>query len=202
MGLTLKETGGTFELCPAETHQARCYIVADLGSQMETFNGETKLTHKLAIVWELSAKMSDGRPFAISKIYTASLHEKANLRKVLDSWRGRPFTADELEGFSMAKVVGTSCFVNVIHEVDKQGRDRAKISSIMALPRGVPTLPSVNDVVYFDFGNFDEAAFSRLPEWMREMIKKSPEYQSANNGGYPPMVDDVPPMVDDEPPAF
>jgi len=178
--------------------------VADMGNQMETdFNGNPKMAHKLLIIWELSEKMSDGRPFAISKMYTASLHEKANLRKALDSWRGRAFTSKELEGFSMAKVVGTSCFINVIHEVDKQGRDRAKISSIMALPKGTPTLEPVNEVVYFDFDNFDEAAFNKIPNWAQEIIKKSPEYQAASNGGYPPIVDDEPPTgYDEDLPAF
>lgn len=189
MGLTLKETGAAFELCPAGTYQARCYAIADLGSQAINFNGETKLMQKLVILWELSERMQDDRPFAISKFYTASLNEKANLRKDLESWRGRAFTPEELEGFSMAKVVGTNCLLNVIHSKDKQGRDRADISSIMALPKGMPSLEPVNDLVYLDFDDFDSNAYERLPQWIRTKIAASPEYQAMANQSVQPFQD-------------
>ena len=55
------------------------------------------------------------RPAAISKEFTLSLHERANLRRVLISWRGRQFTAEELGGFELANVLGANAMLNVVH---------------------------------------------------------------------------------------
>ena len=42
-------------------------------------------------------KMDSGEPFLVWKRYTLSLGDKATLRAHLEAWRGRKFTADELE---------------------------------------------------------------------------------------------------------
>src|SRR3990167_3685661 len=59
--------------------------------------------HQVVLAFEV-AETADEGPFAgnrmtISKFYTLSLSEKANLRKDLEGWRGKSFTESELEGF-------------------------------------------------------------------------------------------------------
>lgn len=192
MGLTLKDTGASFELCPEGTHQARCYIIADLGTQADTYDGENRLIQKIFIVWELAELMKDGRPFSISKKYTNSFGVKANIRKDLEAWRGRPFTEQEIQGFNLKNALGQSCFINISNQRTKTGKDFSKIMSIMSLPKGVPPLAPVNDMVYLDLDDYDPHAFQALPEWIQKMVRQSPEYQALSFAN-----DDVPPMVDD-----
>ena len=45
-----------------------------------------------------------GRRFDVARVYTLCLHERAALRKDLESWRGRKFTEQELDGFDLEKL--------------------------------------------------------------------------------------------------
>lgn len=205
MGLIAKETGGgNFETCPPGTFQARCYMIADLGTQVINWQGTQKMQRKVVIAWELEEKMNDGRPFAISKQYTLSLSEKAQLRKDLDAWRGRPFTGDELEGFDLFNVLDAQCFLNIIHE-EKNGKTYTNISSVMALPKRTTPLEAVNPVVAFSLEPEDylDVTLDSLPKWIQEKIKQSPEYQAIapafNQGPAHHEADDMPPMEDDIP---
>ena len=52
-------------------------------------------------------------PLTVSRTFTVSLHEKANLRKFLSAWRGRDFTTEEAKAFDVSKLLGAYCMVNV-----------------------------------------------------------------------------------------
>ncbi len=99
MGIRVTETaGGDFEIVPAETTLAVCITVADLGLQRQEWKGQERIRPQIALVWELpKLRMEDGRPFVISKVYTASLSEKANLRKDLKAWRGKDLSEAEIK---------------------------------------------------------------------------------------------------------
>jgi hypothetical protein len=98
MSLTITETTSVnYTPCPAGTYPARCILVADLGTQETDYQGETKHAHKVLLQFEIcddEIRRDDGEAFILSKRYTASLHEKASLRKDLASWRGRDFTPE------------------------------------------------------------------------------------------------------------
>jgi hypothetical protein len=89
--------------------------------------------------------MDDGRPFIVQKRYTASLNEKATLRKELESWRGRPFTQEELDAFDLDKLIGANCQLNIQH-VTKEGKLYANVVSIVPLGKNMPKMES-NDYV-------------------------------------------------------
>jgi hypothetical protein len=179
MGLTVSEGAGSFELAPAGTSIARCYRLIDLGSQHTDYQGEAKTSRKVLVQFELlgDERMSDGRLFSVSKRYTASLHEKAQLRKDLAAWRGRDFTPEELKGFELPKVLGAFCLLNLI-KVEKNGRDYINVASIMALPKGMPKPEGANDLLAFDLEKFDQAIFDQLGERLQEVIIGTPEYQA------------------------
>jgi hypothetical protein len=117
--------GGDFQPCPEGVHNAVCVDVVDLGV-LETPWGSK---HKLRIVWEVEAKMDDGRPFTVRRQFTASLHEKSELCKCLKSWRGRPFTKEELAGFDTEKIVGASAVLVVGHD-EKDGNCWANVTAV------------------------------------------------------------------------
>jgi hypothetical protein len=175
--------GGDFEQVPAGTFAARCYQIIDLGHQTFEWKGEAKVAPKVRITWELNEPMKDGRPFSISKEYTASIGEKANLRKDLEAWRNRKFTAQELSNFSLENVLGAPCLLGIVHVPSKDGtKTYANLGSIMALPKGMECPELVNPAVKFDIGTFDQKVFESLTNYVQKKILMSKELEE---GGIP-----------------
>ena len=162
MGLMAKNSDGEgFAKAPEGTHLARCFKIIDLGTQHNA--KYDKNHHKIMIVWELPEELIPegelkGQPFAVSNWYTLSLGEKANLRKDLESWRGKSFDPDELAGFNIGNLLGKACYLNLVYnKVDD--KTYVNISSIMKLPKGIECSPAINDAVKFDLDDFDAELF-------------------------------------------
>lgn len=139
MPIIAKATGTNFVPAPAGSHSAVCVDVVDMGMLEVNFGGKTSNKHKIRIVWQIDEVMADNRPFIVQKRYTLSLHEKATLRKDLESWRGRQFSPEELEGFDVEVLLGVPCLLGVIQQ-SKDGSTYANVSSIMRLPKGMNPL--------------------------------------------------------------
>lgn len=184
-----------FELCPAGNHVARCYSVVDLGYQDTEWQGVHKSVRKVRISWELPSElMDDGRPFSVSANYTLSLGEKANLRRDLQSWRGRPFTEEELRGFDIETVVGVPAMVNVVHNTARDGRTYANVGSISPLPKGLECPPAVNERLVFSTDSYTAEEFSALPEWLQKKISLPDNMSPTPSGAdqYGSIDDDIP----------
>ena len=138
-------TGSTFTPCPAGLHQACCVDVVDLGVIETTYMGETKKQHKVTLVFQVAELMEDGRPYLAQRRYTLSLDAKANLRKDLESWRGKPFTPEQLRGFDLETLIGVNCQINVQH-ADRDGQTYANITAIVPLGRGMAKIAPVEYV--------------------------------------------------------
>lgn len=192
MAITAKKTDKEFELCPAGTHTARCYMVADLGRQKVTWQGQDKIQHKVLIGFELPEEaMSDGRPFAVSGKYTLSLSEKAALRGLLESWRGVPFSQEEANGFDITKLLSAPCMLTIVH--NKSGdKTYANIASIAKLHKSVTCPAQVNPSIEFSFENFSEEKLSKLPEWVQKMVKQSLDYPNGEPEANHPAVSTPP----------
>lgn len=184
-----------FEKAPIGTHIARCYLIADLGTQEIQTRGGTKRLRKIRFVWELPTKlMEDGRPFSVGETYTASLYSQSTLRPILEAWRGAPFTPEEEEnGFDPGYFLMRPCFLNVTHgKSEKTGKVYANVTTVMQLPDGIDAPPVVNPPVYFSLDSFSQQDFDLLPEWIQETIKKSPEYQALMSPDSLPKKEGVP----------
>ena len=195
MSLTAREkSGAEIEPIPAGVYVAVCYGLIDLGTIHNPVFGND--AHKVLIQWEVPDVRGeferDGQkvnlPRAISKRYTLSLSEKANLRKDLESWRGRKFTAAELAGFDLKAVLGTACQLQVTHDTNKEGRTFASIAAIMALPKGTPRPKPENPLAFFSFEEAGEkpALPAGLPEWVVNIITESKEWRASLAGGSTP----------------
>lgn len=135
--MIVKQPEGTYSTAPEGTFPAICVDEIDLGMVTSSFGGETNERHMVRIVWQLGEDDEKGKPYQIKQDYTASLHEKSNLRKVLQSWRGKAFTDNELFGFDLETVVGTGCLISVVHNAGRKGGTFANVGSVMKLPKGM-----------------------------------------------------------------
>ena len=123
MGITATDSGSMkdFKKVPPGCHFAICNMVVDLGVQETSFKGQAKQQHKVYIRWEVPDERvtyeKDGKeiegPCSIGATYTLSLSEKAKLRALLENWRGKLFTREELNGFDITTIAGKCCQVMV-----------------------------------------------------------------------------------------
>lgn len=180
MGLNASNSGGSFEKAPIGVHIARCYRVIDLGTQTSNWQGQEKKAHKVLISWELlgESRMTDGKPFSISSRYTVSLHPKAQLRSVLESWRGRPFSPEEESSFNLSNILGKYCLLNIVHD-----GEYANVASIMPLVSGMAKPDPVNAEFSWDLDNPDMGTFNTFSDNLKATIQKSPEWQQRQGGG-------------------
>jgi hypothetical protein len=125
-----------FPTAPEGTFLALCVDEIDLGRVKTSFGGEDRERNMVRLVWQLDEADRDGKPYLIKKDYTASLHEKATLRKHLQSWRGRAFTQTELVGFDLETVVGAGCMISVVHATGSKGGTFGNVEAVMKLPKG------------------------------------------------------------------
>ena len=190
MSLTAKQ-GPQMEQIEEGNHHGVCVAVIDLGTQYnETFKKEQP---KVMITWELPEFPLEGEDKSyrlISKEYTASLADKANLYADLVSWRGRSFTPEELEGFNVKNVLGANCLVNVIHST-KNNKTYANVSAVTKLPKGMISKTATYQLLY-DMDEGVETIPEGVPDWIKDKIKKSLEWVAFTN----PQDNDEPAVTD------
>ena len=184
MSITATTTGAKRELIPAGNYIARCYSMIHIGTVTEEIMGEKKTLNKCRITWELPTELrvfSDDKgeqPMVISKEYTLSMHEKANLRRDLESWRGKAFTEEQAAKFDITKLLGVPCMLNIIHKTTKAGNDFATISNISPLPKGFNCPDQVNQNFEFNFEDkYSDEVLESFPDFIKNKIKSSEEYR-------------------------
>lgn len=155
---------------------ATCIRIIDLGTQQREYQGDISYRRQSLIVWEIDGQADDnGQPITISKAYTASLGEKANLRKDLESWRGRPFTPSELAGFDVKNLLGKTCLLNLI-KVQGQKGEKVVISAVGALPKGMPAPAApVHTQYIYSLDNHDQSIWNELSDGLKGWINRSRE---------------------------
>jgi hypothetical protein len=181
--------GGDFEQPPIGTHVARCVKMIDIGTQKGEYQGQATYKRQVIIGWELPNELMTtgeyaGKPFGVSKFYTASLSEKSNLRADLKNWRGRDFTAEELGGFDAKNILGKACMLSLT----TNDKGKIKVTGVMALPKGTDVPEQVNPTLYFSLedGEFKQDVFDSLSDGYKKMIQVSPEFQERTRiGGAP-----------------
>ena len=174
------------EIVPSGTHIARLYQMIHIGTVAWEYNGDQKFSNKVRLTFELPHELRDfggeEKPMVISKEYTLSMHEKSNLRKDLEMWRGKEFTNKELSQFDLMTMLEQSCNITIIHKTSKTGNEFANIGGLSSLPKGVECPNQINPTFIFNYGdNFNQEWFEDQPEWIKSQIKLTPEYTSKLN---------------------
>ena len=187
--------GHDFAQAPTGAQVARCVKLIDIGTKESTWEGKTNYKRQVVVMWELpNCLMTDGeyagKPFIVSKFYTASLSEKSNLRHDLEAWRGKAMTPDELAGFDAKNILGKPCMLGITE--GKNGKSR--VTTVMQLPAGMTAAKQINPTVYFSLDEFNQEVFDSLSKGIKAMIEKSPEYQAIGQkgNGFEDLADDLP----------
>jgi len=172
-----KETRTRTPILEQGVYVAACTKLIGLGMQYD--EGYDRSCEKLMIFWEVEGQTvtigEDVLPRQISRELTLSLDEHSNLRKLLQAWRGKAFTADELKGFELCNILGAWCQLQVIHKSSERGT-YANVDSVMALPKGTAK-PKVEKTTYFCLDDPDTyAVFETLPRYLQEKIAKAENF--------------------------
>jgi len=185
MALNIKDfsKGNGIQPIPAGTYNAVCIAIADLGSNQTSWQGKDRTVDQFVIIFEIPDETIEINgeilPRNVSKIYTKSFGEKANLRKDLVAWRGREFTEAELNDFDLIKLIGVPCTLSISHR-ERNGKTYADISSISKAMKHNKHKASRR--IYFDLQDKKTwGAIQDLPDWVVTRINQSNE---AKNHGW------------------
>lgn len=173
--------GGNFEAPPPGTHPAVCVGIIDLGTQEDTYQGETKRQKKLYLCWELvHRKKMDGDNFIVALECTWSLGKKAKLRGLIEGWLGRQFHDDE--EFELPGLLGKPCLITM---VDHNGYPR--INQVGAPIDGMDVPGALTTpLLYHTSDSTTTDQEPPIPEWVpytygvpiKEKIMASPEWEN------------------------
>jgi len=167
-----------FQQVPAGTHPAYCYAVIDLGFQSGPYGTKPQLILAFEYPMEIIEIDGESKPMIMNTFYSATISSKSNLRRDLESWRGKAFTPEELDGFELKAVVGKPCSVNVFHNED----GKARVSGVGAAIKGLDMPAMFNAPLWFDLEEHGVLgdAYARIPEWIQEIISKRVDPDTEN----------------------
>jgi hypothetical protein len=180
--MIISDTGSSFEQLEEGLHPAVSILIASIGTHRTPFkneDGTDKVLKKMIVQWETAKGL-------IAKEYTVSLNEKANLRKDLESWRGKKFTETELKGFDMKTLLGVPCTVQVMHN------DNGYAIVTAVLPK-TGEFKHTKTPVLFDIDETEGDAYDRLPNWVQKKVDQSFERQEKVGGTF--TLKDIPERV-------
>ena len=201
MPLTFSTKGsGDVKRVSPGSHFAVCDQVVFLGLQ-EVGGMFPKTCHQIYIRFEIPAerwefekdgKKQDG-PAVIGRIFTASMHKKASLRKQLEGWRGKEFTEDEAGSFDVASILGKPCMLTVT-EKESGGNIYSNITGVSQMPKGSAKVTAEFPLRYY--APDDQACFESLPEWLRDKITNQIKPEMVNQSKQTTDYDPDQPPVD------
>jgi len=164
------------------TYMGRFSSVIDLGTQPQTDwqTGEaTDSKPRVLITMTLPTEtvereLEDGTvvtyPRVISKEYTISGHERANLTKLA--------SAMQLGSGNLSDLLGMECMVSIGSTVN----GNAKVTNIVKAPAGLPIPELELDPYAFDFDAPAEDVYLSMPEWIQGKIKDAENYSGFADG--------------------
>ena len=168
---------------PEGTYVAVCRGIVGIGTHKSGFKnpetGKDNWANQVVLLFELPTERIEinGKdvPRGINTFaITISLHPKANLTKLIETWRGRKFTeAEAKEGFDLKVLLGQNCLMSVIN-VEKGGKIYANIGGLLPMVKGTPTFEPENEVLYFEIDS-GSVIPEGTPEWLKIKIFESRE---------------------------
>ena len=144
MAIYVRKKEKEYSPAPEGLQAAVCCDVVDLGL-IETGFGKQE---KIEIRWQLEdVDPKSNKRFMVTQRYTPSLHEKSKLRPLLESWRGKKFSKEELKQFDIEKLIGANCQLSIVHNIKDEGEVYANVQAIVPAARNSARLYPDRDYV-------------------------------------------------------
>ena len=107
-----------------------------------------KPRHMIQLRWVLNAEppLESGLPHMAVRSFGLSLGEKSSLRPILEAWRGKKFTEEELEGFDLERLIGVNCQIQILHN-KYQGKTYGNVQAVVPAARGVAKMEIPADYI-------------------------------------------------------
>ena len=197
--------GKTFEPLEEGVDLGVCIGMVDVGTSDNPFDDE-KRKHQVLVIWEMPNQTMEAKDKdtgevkevtrTISKFYNMSLDARATLRKHLEAWRGKSFTADELKGFDAQNLIGKGCMVQILNKENAKGEIKSRVESVMALMKGQKAPKPTHETVYFSFE--DQPDTTVLSEGLLRLVTESDEFKAQAKGKTDiDVVDDINDKLDE-----
>ena len=173
------------ELIEEGNYIATLYRIIYIGTIKTEYMGETKNVFKVDLTWELNNEMKvwkegeEPKPVVVSKQYTLSMGSKANLRPIVEGIIGGMSDAEAIN-FDIDELLGKSCLLNISHGTAESGAQYLKLATSKLMKGMTPPTP-FNEQKILSFDKWDEELYQSLPEWLRNKIAESREYQWMKN---------------------
>lgn len=186
----------------AGTYLARCSGWVEIGT-VPAFAGMTKpecgmtnagpkMQRRVMLTWTIRG--AAGETWRVSREFTLSAGPRAGLRKLLETWRGRPYASDDEARGTLThpeRLLDQACIVTVSlvpsskFQVSGSVPVKAwpKIESVVGLPMGVPPPEPLRwPPVRFTWAKPDRETFASLPLWIQRKVRESQEWGRAGRG--------------------
>lgn len=165
-------------------YNAVCTGIIDLGIQVsEKFK---KASQQVRLIFELIGETyevnDEERVRQVGRDFTLSLSEKSNLRRLLEAWRGKSFTSEELNGYDLKEILGKPGQLQIIHK-DGENGTYAVINTVLPLPKGAEKPKPENPLVYFDMS--DEGSYGEyelFPDFLKKKIADAENFEQTGLG--------------------
>lgn len=105
----------------------------------------------------------EGKTAGIGQRYTFSMHKKSNLRRDLQTWRGKPFSDAEAEAFDLVSIAGRSATLQIF--TNDKG-----YNSIQIITPYSGDLKATEPVLVFDTEDYTDVQYKALPDWVQKKI--------------------------------
>lgn len=184
MGKVATGGGEPRELIPARNYTGVVCGIYDIGTQT---GGQFGPNAQFVIMFELHtrrgpARDTKGNVFTISNFinfYLGSRARPANLLKLVEVMENRTLTDAEIKaGIDIESLLGKSCQVQVIHEMNANREMKAKIGATMPLDPDDDAPKGELDKSYYEITD-DRSIPDTLPKFIQDFIKKSKEFGGA-----------------------
>lgn len=169
---------GGYKQPPTGNQIGRCYQILDIGTQHSEWQGKPTSNNQIILTFELPKQlMDDGRPYSVSLFinnFLGTPKKKSKLRILLETWRNKPFTEDEMARFDLNKVLGKAGIVTLIEKES----GKVAIAGVGPLMDGMECPPAMNPLVSLWLDEWDEEKFKKVPEGLQKIIMRSDEYRA------------------------
>ncbi len=177
---------------PKGSHPARLVAYVFLGTQESEFGTRKQVW----LEWELpKVETNGGEPSKVGRFCTASMAKKSKLREICENIEGRTFTDAEAKRFNVGTMLGKPCLLAISHKESQNGV-RAKVDAVIQVPDGQQIPDASSELVDYDCEEDGPEIPENLPEFIGDILMRSPEWKEAKERG--PDPDDEIPWVEEE----